>query len=156
MEWKYITLDSVDIVDEYLHSRFNELFSQLVGKDMNVTVDELEDVRKRKESELLLFMYDDAGVIVGMAQISYHCTPPKYVGYLNTVVVDSAYRGQGLGTHLLKEIERKAYERWPKITAFQLTSAPQKGAQGFYLKLGYRMRTKEEGDETIFYTKDAQ
>jgi GNAT superfamily N-acetyltransferase len=111
-------------------------------------------VKRRKDSELLLLIYTEAGEIAGMAHVSYHCVPIKPVGYVSAVVIDEKYRGHGLGLILVEEIERRAKERWSDIKAFNLTSKPSRGTQGFYLRLGYRMRTKEAGDETIFYVKD--
>jgi len=102
----------------------------------------------------LLLLCNQSEEIIGTAQVSFICTPSRYTAYINTVVVDEKYRGNGLGKVLMDELERRAAERWPQLEKFTLTSSPQKGTQGFYLRLGYRMRTKEEGDETIVYVKD--
>ncbi len=154
MEYTFKNLDEYSEVTKEVVSRYNDLIAQLKGKEGNISNDALEDVKARTSSELLLFMLDEEGTISGMAQVSYHCTPARYAGYVNTVVIDEKYRGQGLGTHLMNELEQRAAKRWNKIQTFGLTSAPSKGTQGFYLRLGYRQRTKEAGDETIVYIKD--
>lgn len=156
MQHTFKSLDEFDIVTQDTADRYNGLITQLKGRESNVTIEALEEVKSRYDSELLLFMFNEEGQISGMAQASYHCTPSHYAGYINTVVVDEIYRGQGLGSTLMNELERRAKERWNTIRTFGLTSAPQKGTQGFYLRLGYRMRTKEAGDETIVYVKDVE
>lgn len=154
MEYTFKNLDEYTEITENIVLRYNELVTQLKGKLSDIEVADLEEVKKRKDSELLLFMCDSDAHIVGMAHVSYLCVPVKKVGYINTVVVDETYRGQGLGALLMEELQKRACERWSKIQTFNLTSNPLKGTQGFYLRLGYRMRTKEAGDETIFYVKD--
>lgn len=154
MEYTFKNLDDAGGISDDIVSRYNELIVQLKGKASDIGVTDLEEVRKRKDSELLLFMCDSATSIMGMAHVSYLCVPVKKVGYINTVVVDKKYRGHGLGGLLMEELQKRACQRWPNINTFNLTSNPLKGTQGFYLRLGYRMRTKEAGDETIFYVKD--
>ena len=154
MEYTFKNLDDFDEISDDIVSRYNKLIAQLKGKASDIDTVDLEEVKKRKDSELLLFMLDGNSKIIGMAHVSYLCVPVKKVGYINTVVVDEAYRGQGLGALLMEELQKRARERWIDIDTFNLTSNPLKGTQGFYLRLGYRMRTKEAGDETIFYVKD--
>lgn len=155
MEFTFKNLDAFETITDVLASRYNDFIFQLKGKESAVSVEALQDVKAHSDSELLLFMLDQSGAIAGMAQASFHRTPSKYAAYINTVVVDEAYRGQGLGTLLMNELEKRAKKRWNNLQAFSLTSSPERGTQGFYVRLGYRMRTKEAGDETIVYLKDA-
>jgi GNAT superfamily N-acetyltransferase len=155
MNYTFKTLDECTITEEF-RSAYNRLLFQLKGRECNVTADELQNVQQRKDSELLLCMYNEQGELAGTAQASFICTPTSYTAYINTVVVDEKYRGQGLGKLLMEELHTRVKNRWPSVLKCTLTSSPQKGTQGFYLKLGYHMRTKEEGDETIVYVKDMQ
>jgi GNAT superfamily N-acetyltransferase len=148
-------LDEIEITDQFCEA-YNRLLSELKGRKCSVTQEELAEVQHRKASELLLCMYSEEGALAGTAQASFICTPTSYKAYINSVVVDEAYRGQGLGKLLMEELHTRVKARWPEVLKYTLTSSPQKGTQGFYLKLGYRMRTKEEGDETIVYIKDVQ
>lgn len=152
MEILYKTIDEIAITDEVC-ARYNDLRTQLKGRPYNVNKEELAEVQERRESELLLFLFVD-GSIAGMAQVSFICVPHSHAGYVNAVVVDERYRGHGLGTTLMQEAEKSAKARWNSLQHFILTSAPKRNTQGFYVRLGYRMRTKEEGDETIFFIKD--
>lgn len=154
MNFTFKNLDEFDEITGDLTKRYNALTLQLAGRECEDVEAALEDVKQHAASELLLFMFDGNGEVCATAQVSYHRLPLKGVGYINGVVVDEKYRGHGLGTVLMQELERRAKDRWSKLAAFNLTSSPKKGTQGFYLRLGYRMRTKEAGDETIFYVKN--
>lgn len=154
MEYTFKNLDEFEGITEDIALRYNALTLQLAGRECENVVAALEDVKQHADSELLLFMIDAQGSICATAQASYHRLPLKGVAYVNGVVVDEKYRGQGLGTVLMNELHKRVKERWNKVKAFNLTSSPKKGTQGFYLRLGYRMRTKEAEDETIFYVKD--
>jgi len=150
-----ITFKNIDevVIDDVLAGRYSDLRSQLKGKPYSISKELLEEVAARKDSELLLFLYVD-GEVAGMAQASFICVPQSESGYINAVVVDDAHRGHGLGTTLVEEIHARSQQRWPNLKHFVLTSAPARGTQGFYTRLGYRMRTKEAGDETTFFIKD--
>ena len=154
MSHTFKNLDEFETISAELAHRYNELIFQLKEKESNISVEALAEVKERKDSELLLFILDESEKIAGMAQLSYHCTPSHYVGYVNTVVIDETYRGQGLGALIMNELERRSKERWSNLQGFALTSAPKRGTQGFYVKLGYKMRTKEEGDETTVFVKE--
>ena len=54
--------------------------------------------------------------------------------YVSTVFVDEAYRGRGLGTKLLEEVERQARELGARL--IRLDTFDWQGV-GFYEKLGY-------------------
>jgi ribosomal protein S18 acetylase RimI-like enzyme len=146
------SLDEIEITDDVL-LRYNALRTQLKNRPYNVGLEELQEVQERPGSELLLFLYIDEE-IAGVAQVSYICSPESYAGYINNVVIDTQYRGKGLGSTLMEELQNRAIARWPRLKKFVLTSAPYLNTQGFYQRLGYRPRTKESGDETIFYVKD--
>lgn len=148
-------LDEIEITDLFCEA-YNRLLSELKGRECAVSKEELIEVQDRKASELLLCMQSEKGELAGTAQASFICTPTSYKAYINSVVVDEKFRGQGLGKLLIEELHARVKNRWPAVLKFTLTSSPQKGTQGFYLKLGYHMRTKEEGDETIVYVKDVQ
>lgn len=154
MEFTFQTLDALSDIPVNIADHYNELIYQLKGEKSHVAVLDLEEVKERANSELLLFVFSPDGTIAGMAQASFHCTPAHYTAQINNVVVDEAYRGHGLGSLLMSELEKRSKERWNKLQGFRLTSSPRRGTQGFYTRLGYRMRTKEAGDETTVYVKE--
>lgn len=154
MSFSFKTADEQEITPALAHA-YGALLSELKGRPCEVALEELAAAAAHRDSELLLFMYDETGEAIGTAQASFQWVPLTYGAYINNVVVNATYRGQGLGALLMEELERQSKARWPQLRKFMLTSSPQKGTQGFYLKLGYRMRTKEAGDETIVYVKEA-
>lgn len=79
---------------------------------------------------------------MGMVTILLHPTAKE--GYSNNIVVDEAYRGEGLARILMSALEEWAYEQ--KCTRMRLTSS-RSGAQDAYLKMGYERR------ETQVFTK---
>jgi GNAT superfamily N-acetyltransferase len=153
MEPIFKSLNELQVTDD-LVLRYNELLFQLKNRQCNITKEQLIDVQQREASELLLFMFID-GEIGGTAQLSFICTPSRYTGYINGVVVDEKYRGQGLGSVLMEALERKGKERWSNLEKYSLTSNPERGTQGFYERLGYKMRSKENGNATNIFLKNA-
>jgi GNAT superfamily N-acetyltransferase len=153
MQPAFNTLNELEITD-HVRDRYNELLFQLKNRNCGITKEQLADVKGREASELLLFMFID-DEIAGTAQLSFISTPSRYTGYINGVVVDEKYRGHGLGSVLMLELERRAKERWNHLEKFSLTSSPERGTLGFYQRLGYHVRSKETGDETNIFLKDA-
>jgi GNAT superfamily N-acetyltransferase len=154
MEYKFSPIDLLDELPHDFVSRYNQLIFQLTGKMAQVTSTELEEVKKRSDSELMLCVFDDLNSLVGLAQGTYVCTPPNYNLYINTVIVDEGQRGTGLGAKLMKELEDVAIQRWSNIKKVSFTSSPKRNTRPFYEKLGYIARVPENGNETIVYVKD--
>ncbi len=99
-------------------------------------------------------MFIEGDELAGSAQATYAMHPPKPRAYINSVVVDEQYRGMKLGVLLMNELQTRIKVRWPRTLSTQLTSNPKRNTQRFYTDLGYQMRTKENGNETIVYTRD--
>ncbi|MDC1205611.1 GNAT family N-acetyltransferase [Candidatus Pacebacteria bacterium] len=154
MEYTYKTLDQIPHISDDFAERYNTLISQLTSRPSDVAVSDLDEVKERVASELLLCVFTPEDVLVGLAQGTYLCTPPNYILYINTVVVDTSQRGSGLGTHLMEKIEDLAKERWPQIRKITFTSGPDRNTRGFYERLGYIARVPENNNETIMYVKD--
>jgi len=104
---------------------------------------------------------DDAGggpKIVGMALIFFQYRPEGWLGEIHSVVVDNAYRGQGLGKQLTQKLLDKAKEfsgcHQKKIT-LELTSSPKRvAANALYLKLGFELVAAATGEHgTNLYKK---
>ncbi len=60
-------------------------------------------------------------------------------GHVGRVAVDREFRGLGLGTILMQGLEKEAVRRGLK----ELKLNAQKGASGFYIKLGYSNSSKD-------------
>jgi ribosomal-protein-alanine N-acetyltransferase len=55
--------------------------------------------------------------------------------YLRILVVEPAYQSRGVGQRLMKELERRAFQRWPNV--YLCVSDFNTGARRFYRRLGY-------------------
>ncbi len=87
--------------------------------------------------DIKLFVAEEKGKILGVA--SFYILPcirhNYYRGHIEELVVEEAYRGQGVGTKLLETI--KSYCKEKKISVFKVeTGVDNKQAQHFYEKNG--------------------
>lgn len=92
-----------------------------------------------KDPAVTLLTMKDGGVIIGMGTlIAFHTINGKR-GNLEHIIVDEAYRGQGLGEKLCKQLIEVAREQ--KLKQLELTSnADRVAARALYQKLGFEPR----------------
>jgi|SRR3989344_9187211 len=100
------------------------------------SLSDLEDIVNNKHAVMVVAQDDEA--IIGMATLYIIVKVGKYVGYVEDVVVDSRYRGQGLGKKIMEAIVAEARNR--KLTYLFLTSnAARDAANNLYQKLGFEI-----------------
>ena len=114
------------------------LIKQLTGRDSSFGEEELRQTLQDNASRLFVMRREDA--IIGMLTLCiYHCPTARKV-WVEDVVVDSAYRGQGLG----KELVAFAIDYVEKNLApcsLMLTSRPERiAANELYRKAGFEQR----------------
>ena len=114
------------------------LIEQLTERDSSFGEEELRQTLQDSASRL--FVMRREGAIVGMLTLCiYHCPTARKV-WVEDVVVDSAYRGQGLG----KELVAFAIDYVEKNLApcsLMLTSRPSRiAANELYRKSGFEQR----------------
>lgn len=107
------------------------------NKDEHVgALSDLEDIVNSKHAAMIVAQ--DGEAIVGMATLYVIVKVGKHVGYVEDVVVDSRYRGQGLGKKIMEAIIAEARNR--KLTYLFLTShAARDTANNLYQKLGFEI-----------------
>ncbi|MBI4457839.1 GNAT family N-acetyltransferase, partial [Candidatus Uhrbacteria bacterium] len=86
----------------------------------------------------------------GMAMIFFQRKPSGWLAEIHDVVVDESFRRRGVGEGLVRELMEVALEfsqtRNAKVT-LTLTSKPSRGAANpLYLKLGFVLVAKAEGE----------
>lgn len=89
------------------------------------------------------------GAIIGFASLSiqHNFWQEGHILYITTMIVDERHRGQGIGTALVREIEKIAGERGCK--RIELESAFHRTeAHAFYEKMGFEKRA-------YFYSREA-
>jgi ribosomal protein S18 acetylase RimI-like enzyme len=153
MDYTYKTIDALPDITADFVEQYNVLIRQLSLDPKSVTKEELEEVKKRTASELLLCVFTQEEVLVGFVQGTYLCTPPRYALYINSVVVDASERGAGLGSELMKKVQVQAIERWSTISTVSFTSRPDRNTRGFYERLGFTARDSKSDNETTVFVK---
>ncbi|NQU83459.1 MAG: GNAT family N-acetyltransferase [Parcubacteria group bacterium] len=77
--------------------------------------------------------------IVGIGSVVYVRTFGGLTGRIEDVVVDRAYRHEGLGERIVRKLIKKA--KGMGMKRIDLTSAPhRKAANALYIKLGFELR----------------
>ena len=114
------------------------LIEQLTGRDSTFGEEELRQTLQDNASRLFVMRHE--GIIIGMLTLCiYHCPTARKV-WVEDVVVDNAYRGQGLG----KELMAYAIDYVEKNLApcsLMLTSRPTRvAANALYRKIGFEPR----------------
>ncbi len=81
------------------------------------------------------------GQIVGLAGLAWYPIPSKgLIGWIEEVVVDSSFRGQGIGRALMENLLKSAEEK--KIKQIKLTTGTLV-ARGLYAKLGFAKKDQD-------------
>ncbi len=121
------------------------LLSQLSSRAITFTEDDYRQQLASPHSPLFLLF--DGNAVIGMLTVGTYLTPTGSKAWIEDVVVDKAYRGQGLGkmlvTHAIDYCKRQ------HIATLMLTSKPQRiAANALYQSLDF------ERKETNVYKKE--
>lgn len=81
-----------------------------------------------------VYLAREADEIVGFVII---CMTGAFVGYIQTICIDPARRGQGLGSRLVAFAEARILRESPNV--FMCVSSFNRDAQRLYQKLGYQV-----------------
>ena len=132
------TIERLSSSDASTAEAIRLLIEQLTERDSSFGEEELRQTLQDSASRL--FVMRREGAIVGMLTLCiYHCPTARKV-WVEDVVVDSAYRGQGLG----KELVAFAIDYVEKNLApcsLMLTSRPSRiAANELYRKSGFEQR----------------
>ena len=116
----------------------NLLMSQLrQGEKFQGTLSEVRAILKDKTAVVLAVK--DGRRIVGVATLYILQKIGKRTAHVEDVVIDSEYRGQGLGKKLMQSL--LAVARAKKVGTVHLTSRPEKiAANKLYQKLGFKIK----------------
>ncbi len=115
----------------------NQLLPQMSEHGKVMTFDYLGDLLAAPG---VLAVAKDGDQIVGCAYLAIEKIPTKIKGWIEDVVVDERYRGQGLAKRLLQLLLDAA--RGAGCMHVNLTSRPERGAaQHLYGQLGFAQRS---------------
>lgn len=88
-----------------------------------------------------LCCYDDEKVI-GMIRLLWN---GDYCAYITDVVVDEAYRGQGIAGHMLRQTMKHLEDTMEEGFAVKLFLMAAVGRESFYEQFGFERRPNETG-----------
>lgn len=116
----------------------NKLLPQIRSnpEDQHASFEELKSITD--DQNAMMFVARDDDRIVGMATL-YAVTRIGRHGYVEDVVVDNAYRGQGLGKKLMHALIDYAREHGFK-QVYLTTNPSRVAAHGLYQSLGFKIK----------------
>ena len=123
---------------DYKHSpsdvkSINYLLTLLTQNPDKITTTRLNEISKNSH---ILLALDKNNKIIGMATLALVNIPFGKYGRIEDVVVDDKFRGQGIGTTLIKKLIIKAKKL--HLKKIDLTSNPKRvEANKLYLKLNF-------------------
>lgn len=124
--------------DSYV-SDIEKLLVQLRSntEEHTATLAELEAITHDKNVACMVAR--DGERIVGMATLYIITKFSKRNGHVEDVVVDDAYRGQGLGEKIMRELI--AVAKSENVKTLHLTSRPERAAANkLYQKIGFELK----------------
>jgi ribosomal protein S18 acetylase RimI-like enzyme len=136
-----ILIERARFVDEELLDVVINLLPQLTRNDNPPTKEYLENVLASDNSFLLTARYpaNESGLIVAMLTLIIIKIPSGKYAQIEDVVVDSKYRGKGIGRNLVESAILLAREN--HVKQVHLTSNPLRiKANKLYMKLGFIKR----------------
>ncbi len=147
--WSYM-----DVSDEGLRSQVRDLLKQLSKSKPAPLLDANEFWQFAKQENVVMALAVDRlncsdTKVVGMATMFIHRKLYSADGFIEDVVMDEAYRGQGIAKKLMARLIGLA--RQQKLEKIDLTSNPNNPdraeAIGMYLKLGFKLIAQSVGPE---------
>ncbi len=140
MKIEQLTEASEDILAD-----INRVNAQLHDDDRAGSLQDLQSIVANPNHALVVVK--DGDKVIGIATLYSYQKIGKRSGTVEDVVVDSAYRGQGLGEKLMRKVLEVAREK--KVDSLYLTSRPiHEAAHGLYRKVGFEVK-----ETTVFKIK---
>lgn len=137
MEHTAIYIQTVTEYSEEVFAAVKLLVTQLADDSHPLTEDDMRAMIANDHTCLLLAR--DRNTIIGMTTIIFYRIPYRKKGWIEDVVVDTAYRGKGVGKMLMQKAIEIAQDQG--LTSLNLTSNPtREGANALYQKLGFEKK----------------
>ena len=123
--------------DEAHYQAIIHLLGQLTTRSIRFTEEDYRRQLTSHHSPLFLLLEDDN--VIGMLTVGTYLSPTGSKAWIEDVVVDIAYRGQGLGRILVTHAI--AYCKEQGIDTVMLTSNPKRiAANALYKSLGFNFK----------------
>lgn len=133
MHIREITSNTAGLIDA-----ITRLLRQLTAKERQLTETDLNALIASDNSHLFAAV-DDEGYVAGMITVGIYHAPTGRKGWIEDVVVDEAYRGQGLGKRLTEHAV--GFARQQQVELLSLTSNPARvAANRLYPETGFSLK----------------
>ncbi len=134
-----VTVTQAVVADQELVDAMARLVPQLSSSAPAPSADELEAIVASPATTLFVAS-DEAGTIVGSLTLAVFRVPTGVRAWIEDVVVDTAARGTGAGTALVRAAVEVATAKGARTV--DLTSRPHReAANRLYQRLGFEQRT---------------
>ncbi len=138
-----IKITEIEHCDESLLLAFERLVPQLSDSAPIPTAERLQRIVESPTTHLLAAV-DNDGTIAGVLTLVFYDIPTYCKAWIEDVITDSDYRGQGIGRTLVERAIEMAKEHG--ADSVNLTSRPSReAARALYRKVGF-----EEVPTTVF------
>lgn len=118
-----------------LTEAINRFLHQLTSKELPITESDLAALVASENSHLFVAV-DEQGRYAGMITVGIYRAPTGKKAWIEDVVVDEAYRGQGVGKQLT--LHAIAFARQQQVSLLSLTSNPARiTANRLYPNVGF-------------------
>lgn len=132
-----IEIITVRKADQSLIEPIKRLLAQLTSKESEFSISDLSAIVGDPNSRLFTIVVD--GVVAGMLTLGMYSAPTGRKIWIEDVVVDSAFRGRGLGRMLIDHSIEYSASMTP--CSLMLTSRPSRiEANELYRKAGFEQR----------------
>jgi ribosomal protein S18 acetylase RimI-like enzyme len=132
-------ISRVETVDDALVAAFTRLMPQLNPDYHPPSREQLQSILQGGATELFIAQDDASHQICASLALVVFSTPTGTHAWIEDVVVDERWRGQGIGRALTHAAIQRAQERGAK--AVDLTSRPSReAANRLYLNMGFQPR----------------
>lgn len=132
-----IEIITVRKADQSLIEPIKRLLAQLTSKESEFSISDLSAIVGDPNSRLFTIVVD--GVVAGMLTLGMYSAPTGRKIWIEDVVVDSAFRGRGLGRMLIDHAIEYSASMTP--CSLMLTSRPSRiEANELYRKAGFEQR----------------
>lgn len=132
-----IRIERIVEFDDALILAINSLLQQLSSRELTLTEESLHQIIEDSASQLFILYHNNA--VAGMLTLGFYTSPTGRKAWVEDVVVDTKYRGKGLGRQLVQHAINYTRELSP--IALMLTSNPtRKEANALYRAEGFEQR----------------
>lgn len=141
----------INTYSEVYHEAMQRFLNQLTTQPMTLTKDMFCQLLASENSHLFFLMHD--GQVTGMLTVGIYYSPTGGKAWIEDVVVDERFRGQGLSKRLVAHAID--YVKEQQIPLLMLTSNPKRvAANKLYQAMGferketnvYRMKLPDKGE----------